>query len=440
LTKTSRTLGGVFLTAAVALSLAACSGGSSSASGKSSTCPDGVTTLSVLRGQSDDPTDAQLSEYKATNPCVTFKVTELAFDQYLAKLPIALASSSPPDIYDVDSPTVASYESKGVLLPLDKYLPSTWKTDLDPADLKETSIGGQTYAIPMAQVGVGLFYNKKLTDKAGITVPTTLATGWTWPQAEQAMLKCQKTAGGSVQGLASGLFAAAVSNNSYRDLGILRSAGNPKADPSSSAYKTFAGISSDQKSVEGYVDSPEDIQAATFYQGLFQGANKVSSPTVVQNSFVNGNACFDITVAGVVGPFSKLSFTAGVSPVPYFSTPIIHTGTIDIGVSPKSKHQEAAAKAVVAMATGKLALQTATEQQAIWPLKSITDQSPWVKTEPNALILQELLAEGQPRPINAHYDQYDLYMGTALHDIMDGTDPKTALTRAAQQIDKVLGS
>jgi fructooligosaccharide transport system substrate-binding protein len=166
----------------------------------------------------------------------------------------------------------------------------------------------------------------------------------------------------------------------------------------------------------------------------------VSSPTVVQNSFVNGNACFDITVAGVVGPFSKLSFTAGVSPVPYFSTPIIHTGTIDIGVSPKSKHQEAAAKAVVAMATGKLALQTATEQQAIWPLKSITDQSPWVKTEPNALILQELLAEGQPRPINAHYDQYDLYMGTALHDIMDGTDPKTALTRAAQQIDKVLGS
>jgi fructooligosaccharide transport system substrate-binding protein len=440
LTKSIRALGAAACVA-LALTAAACSSsGSSSATGASAACPNGVTTLTVLRGQSDDPTNAQLDAYEATNKCVKFSVTELAFNQYLAKLPLELASSTPPDIYDVDSPTVAAYESKGVLAPLDQYLPSNWSTDLDPADLEETRISGKVYAIPMAQVGLALFYNKKLTDAAHITVPTTLATAWTWPQAKAAMLKCQQVAGGAVQGLAPNLFAASVSNNSYRDLGFLRSAGNPKASPASSAYKTFAGISADQKSVEGYVNSPEDIQAATFYQDLFNGPTKVSSATIVQNSFVDGDACFDIDLAGVIGPFSALKFPAGVSPVPYFTTPIIHTGTIDIGVSTNSKHKAIAAKAVVAMATGKLALQTAKAQQAIWPLKSITDQSPWVKAQPDALTLQELLAWGKPRPINAHYDQYDLYMGTALHDIMDGTSPTTALNNAASQIDAVLSS
>lgn len=431
--------GGLALTASLIVSmLCACSSDPENTATKE--CPEGVVTLTVLGAPTHHPTPEQINAYREENPCVDFKKNEVPFNQYLAKLPVALSASNPPDIFSVDAPAIASYQSKGTLLALDDYLPADYRTDLNSADLEETSVDGKTYAIPTAQVGLAMFYNKELTDTAGIEVPTGLDDAWTWPEARDAMLQCQEAAGGSTQGLASGLFAASTANNAYRDLAMMRSAGDPDADPESSAYKTFAGVSEDKTTVDGYLNTPEMVEAATFYQGLFNGDDAVSSPTIVQNSFQNGTACFDISAAGVIGPLDDLSFPVGVSPVPYFTAPIIHTGTINLAVSPKSKHVEEAAKAVVAMSTGDIGLETAEREQSIPILKSMLHEATWLSEEPSALIVKELEAWGRPRPVNAHYEKYDLYVGTALHDIMTGADPQGALDKAVEQIDSELGS
>lgn len=47
----------------------------------------------------------------------------------------------------------------------------------------------------------------------------------------------------------------------YQDLIYQRSAGDPNADPSSSAYKTFWALSPDGKSVTGYLNTPGDTSS-----------------------------------------------------------------------------------------------------------------------------------------------------------------------------------
>jgi len=393
----------------------------------------------VLRAEGNAPSDAQLDAYEQANACISFNVTEVPFGQYATKLNVSLSSSNPPDILGVDSPANASFAAQGVLLPLDDYLPDGYEDDVNAADLAGATYQGEIYSLPVQQVAMALFFNKDLTDAAGITVPTALDEAWTWPEAKEAMLACQAQAGAGVTGLAANLFVVTVSNTTYRDQLFLRSAGDPDASPSSSAYKTFAAISDDGTTVDGYVNSPEAVEAATFYQGLFQGPDAVTTTTEVPNQFVDGKACFDLTVAPLVGPVDALSFTAGIAPVPYFTTPIVHSGAVNVGVAARSAHPEQAAAAVIGITTGDVETEWANSNNAIPATASSIAESTVLDDPGNKMMLAELEAEGRPRPVTPSYSQYDLYLAKALQNIALGSDPKQALDEAAQQIDAVLG-
>jgi ABC-type glycerol-3-phosphate transport system substrate-binding protein len=430
-----RALGALALASAT-LVLVGCS--SSTSSEATADCPDGVTELAVLRAEGNVPADSQLDAYKESHKCVNFSVTEVPFGQYSTKLNVALTSSNAPDIIGVDSPANASMASQGALLPLDEYLPSGYTEDVNSADLQGATYESKVYSLPVQQVAVALFYNKDLTDAAGVTVPTSLDEAWTWDEAKDAMLACQEQAGEGVEGLAASLFEVTVSNTTFRDQLFLRSAGDPEASESSSAYKTYAAISPDGTTVDGYINSPEAIDAATFYQGLFQGDDAVTSTTQIPNEFVDGNACFDLTVAPVVGALDQLSFTGGVSPIPYFTTPIVHSGAVNVAVAAKSKNKEAAAEAVVGLTTGDVETDWANSTNSIPATESSIADSTVLGDPGNKMMLDELAAFGAPRPVTPMYSQYDLYLAKALQSIAQGSDPQQALDQAVSQIDPLL--
>ena len=426
----------------LAATLAACgsSGGSSddAAAAKGDCASGATTTLNVLRAEGNVPSDAQLDAYKELNSCVDFKVTEVPFGEYSTKLNVALSSSNAPDIIGVDSPASANVASQGALFALDDYLPKGYSDDVDAADLASATYEDKVYSLAVQQVAVALFFNQDLTDAAGITVPTELDEAWTWDEAKEAMVACQAKAGTGVEGLAASLFEVTVSNTTFRDQLFLRSAGDSSAAKSSSAYKTFAALSEDGTSVDGYINSPEAVKAATFYQGLFTGDEAVTSTTQIPNEFASGKACFDLTVAPLVGPFDKLPFKAGVSPSPYFVTPIVHNGAVNIAVAAKSKHTKLAATAAVAMASGDLLTEWANANNAIPPTQSSIDDSTVLTDPGNKMMLDELQKWGQPRPVTPKYGQYDSYLATALQSIAQGSDPKEALDQAVEQIDPLL--
>lgn len=425
--------------------VAACTacGGKEDIGAKTADCPDGVITLKVLRAENQVPNDQELDDYsKSVKGCVKFSVQNVPFGQLADKISVLAPTGNAPDIVGYDSPNTADYASKGVLLPLDSYLPDGWKDDVLPATLKELTYKDKVYSMGVQQDVLTMYYNKTLTDAAGIKVPTSIDQAWTWPQARDAMLKCQKGTPGSasILGLAPTQLGDGTPGTVYGDLVMLRSAGDPKADPNSTAYKTFYAISPDGKSVDGWLNTPEAIDAAKFYQSLFNGNTAVSSKTGRPNAFIDGKACFDIFVGqqALALDKAKVPFKWGNAPMPYLKTPIVQTGAITVGVMAKTKHRDAAAKAIVGMSTAPQV--TKYNQTAIRmpTLQSVYDSLPMFHKAPYNMEYDELLKWGRPRPATTAFSQYSDIVSKGLKDIAYGSDPKSRLDQAVSQLQPIL--
>ncbi|KQQ08235.1 ABC transporter substrate-binding protein [Rathayibacter sp. Leaf296] len=429
------------LAAATALALTGCSGSDSNTSAATEQCPDGVTTLDVLRAATQVPTDEQLSAYSdSVDGCVEFAVNEVPFGQLDAKINVLASSSNVPDIIGFDSPSMTDYASKGLLLPLDEYVSAEWKENALPATLKADTYDGKLYAADVQQDALSLYFNKDLTDAAGITVPTTLGEAWTWEEAREAMLACQQGTPGdpSIYGLAPTQLGDGTPGNVYADLLILRSAGDPTADESSSAYKTYAALSPDGTSVDGYLNSPEAIEAATFFQSLFNGDEAVSSKTGRPNAFIDGKACFDLFPSAQTAALTDADFEWGNSPMPYITTPIIHTGAVTIGATAATTTPEIAGKVVAALSESSMATEYTTANGRLPALTDVAADNAQYQEAPYDMLFEELQQWGEPRPLTPAFGQYNTIVATALKNIAYGSDARTQLDQAVDQLDPIL--
>ncbi len=322
---------------------------------------------------------------------------------------------------------------------MDPYLPEGWKDDAVAATVTEQSYKDQLYGMGVQQDSLALFYNKKLTDAAGIKVPSELKDAWTWDEARAAMAQCQQgpAENPTVWGWAPNRWSPGFS---YRDQLFLRSAGDPSAPKDSTAYKTYHAISEDGKTATGWINTPEAVEGATFFQGLFNGPDAVASQTAIPNSLIDQRSCFDIEVVGMIDILNKadVDFEWGIAPLPYMKSPIAHTGSITMGVPAKSKNKDIAGKTIVEMSTGDMLKQYSEQTFAQPALKSTAAEVPALNEHPYVLFTEEIQQIGVPRPPSAHYVQYDQYMGEALKDIAYGADPKSALDKAASRIDPFL--
>ncbi|MEV8143774.1 extracellular solute-binding protein [Specibacter sp. NPDC078709] len=428
--------------AASLLAMTGCSSAGDSAGGPgpiTSECPAGVTTLKVLTSEFGFPKPSQIEDYAKIQPCIKFDAERVPFAQLSEKISVAASSNNQPDIIGFDGPWTQNFASLGILAPLDPYLPSGWKDDAVSATVTEQSYKDQLYGMGVQQDSLALFYNKNLTDAAGIKVPSKLEDAWTWEEARDAMAKCQQgpAENPTVWGWAPNRWSPGFS---YRDQLFLRSEGDPKAPKDSTAYKTYYAISDDGKSASGWLNTPEAIKGATFYQSLFSGPNAVASQTAIPNSLIDQRSCFDIEVVGMIDILNKanVDFEWGIAPLPFMKTPIAHTGSITMGVPAKSKNKEIAGKTIVEMSTGAMLKQYSEQTFAQPALKSTAAEVPALNEEPYVLFTQEIQQIGVPRPPSAHYVQYDQFVGEALKDIAYGADPKTALDKAASRIDPFL--
>ena len=316
----------------------------------------------MLIAEGNPPPPYIVDAWQKKNPCIKIETSEVPFSQLADKISVLSASAEPPDIIGYDGPDTQTYASLGVLLPLDKYISADLKADILPATLTEHSYNGHIYSPGLEQVTLGMFYNVDMTDKAGIHPPQTLDAAWTWAQAIEAFKKCQQGPPGNatVWGLGPTRFGNGQPGFVYRDLLFQRSAGDPKADKASSLYKTFWALAPDGKTADGWLNTPEAIDALKIYQSLYNSLG-LAPKAGIPNAFIDGKACFYTDTSYLVGTLKQTppSFRWAVTPFPYFKTPVVHTGSTTIGVSAKSKHPDEAAKFVIDVSTGDYALQYA---------------------------------------------------------------------------------
>jgi multiple sugar transport system substrate-binding protein len=130
-------------------------------------------------GHENDALKAAVTQYEATHPNVTIDVVPLTLTDN-AKILTAISGGDPPDIVDlVSSQVLGEWASKGALVPLDDFIKSS---GLDtgqyiPAGLRAMTVDGKIYALPFMNFNVGLIYNKRLFQEAGLDPskpPTTI--------------------------------------------------------------------------------------------------------------------------------------------------------------------------------------------------------------------------------------------------------------------------
>ena len=168
-----RALKTMSLIAAATVALAACSPGDPGASSK---------TLKVAYQKTDSFTalDTMLQsakqEFEAANQGVTIELQPIQAndDDYGTKLALALRSpSTAPDVFYEDTFKVRSDVDAGYLLKLDSYLEGweEWDTFDDGAKAAGRADDGGTYAVPLGTDTRAIWYNRKVLEAAGVTLP-----------------------------------------------------------------------------------------------------------------------------------------------------------------------------------------------------------------------------------------------------------------------------
>lgn len=117
-----------------------------------------------------------VSEFQKRNPNVTVKAVPLQNEQFQTKIPIALQSDSPPDVFQSwGGGGLVDQQKAGKVADLTRYV-RPWIKSLG-GSAAGWQVNGRQYAIPYSVGVVGFWYNRQLFRQAGVrSAPKT------WPQ------------------------------------------------------------------------------------------------------------------------------------------------------------------------------------------------------------------------------------------------------------------
>lgn len=110
--------------------------------------------------KSQDQVEIEYSTYNQTDYTTT-------------KLPTGFASGAGPDIYMISPGDFMKFAKSGLMADLTPYFPEGSKEDFLPASLEAVTVDGKIMALPYELETLGLYYNEKMLNDAGLAVPKT---------------------------------------------------------------------------------------------------------------------------------------------------------------------------------------------------------------------------------------------------------------------------
>jgi multiple sugar transport system substrate-binding protein len=183
--------------AAAALSLAACGNDAPSTNTDKDDAagydPKAPVTITWWTGQFDEAqaiAETLAKEYKAAHPNVTINVASGASttDELLIKLSAGFAAGTYPDVSYAYGSWATELGRSGRTQNLNKFVadPATAWDEIPAAARATATVEGRVIGVPALVDNLGLIYNKKLFDAAGLAYPTD---DWTWDQFRDAAKK-----------------------------------------------------------------------------------------------------------------------------------------------------------------------------------------------------------------------------------------------------------
>jgi alpha-1,4-digalacturonate transport system substrate-binding protein len=146
-------------------------------------------TLNILllaNASTQDVIQRLIKEYQQQNPETDFNVPIVQANSITAKLNTLVTAGQPPDIVEITTAYIQNYAAQA--LDLGQYTPSQELLERYlPSYRPFFTSGNKVLGIPIEATANGLFYNKKLFEKAGVKVPLNESEIWTWDQFKQAL-------------------------------------------------------------------------------------------------------------------------------------------------------------------------------------------------------------------------------------------------------------
>ncbi len=177
--RSTRKYAAVATAAAAALALAACSSSGSSPASGNGTKAHGPVTLTWWNNATANPLKAvyqsAIASFHASHPNVTITDVPIQNEEFTTKMPLALQSSDPPDIFQQWGGGQEATQIKSGKLENLTSAVSGWIHQLGPA-AEGWQVNGQQYGIPYDLHMVGFWYRKDLFAKAGISSPPATIT------------------------------------------------------------------------------------------------------------------------------------------------------------------------------------------------------------------------------------------------------------------------
>jgi multiple sugar transport system substrate-binding protein len=172
-----RVLSGI---AFIPLAITACGGGGSGdaeAGGKAA----GTVNYWLWDANQQPAYEQCATDFHTQNPEITVKITQKGWDDYWTGITTGMVSGTAPDVFTDHLAKFPDYMNKKQILPLDDLIKrDNVDTGIYEPGLAELWVGndGQRYGLPKDWDTIALFYNKKLTDDAGITAAQMGELAW----------------------------------------------------------------------------------------------------------------------------------------------------------------------------------------------------------------------------------------------------------------------
>ncbi|WP_428674586.1 ABC transporter substrate-binding protein [Roseibium sp.] len=190
--------------------------------------------------------------FQKQNPDITINIEVVPWDTLLQRLTTDIAGGSAPDISIIGTRWLLDFASQGIAEPIDGYLTPEFKGTFIDTFMAPSVIDGQIMGLPVAASARAMMVNMDLYEKAGVAPPTN------W---DELYASSQKIAA-LPDTYAFGLQGKEIETDAYFYYALWTFGGNIlNADGSSG------------------IDSPEAIEAATFYKQMIDEGLTQPSPT-----------------------------------------------------------------------------------------------------------------------------------------------------------------
>ncbi len=139
----------------------------------------------------------QVDEFKRKHPAITIKLEEVNWDSLQQKLQTDLAGANPPDLAIVGTRWLVDMVRDDIVEPLDGRMSPEFRQKFIGRFLDSGKVKDKIYGLPIAASVRGLYLNKSLLEKAGVSQPPQ-----SWEQLLSAAekVKAQGAYGFGIQG------------------------------------------------------------------------------------------------------------------------------------------------------------------------------------------------------------------------------------------------